>query len=94
MFPDPSIKPSFKRSKVNVQSVRARAEQSPDWKAIHAFVDFLESLKPNSFEVYYETERGPSGSREGYRVVHFPGEIQEKGHDTFQTWFCISASMS
>lgn len=89
-----NIKPSFKREKVSMDHVREALKKSPDWKSLQAFVEFLELLDPTKFAIFLEETQSSSRGQTGYRVVHFAEKVEEKWHDTFSTWFGVSAWMS
>jgi len=86
----PGQKPSFKRDKVSMEDVRKRLENSGA-----EFISFLEKLDPEKTAIFHEVENSSHSGREGFRVVHFIGAVEEKWHNAWgHTWYGLGAWMS
>jgi len=98
---DTGAAPKFERKKISIDEVKAELDKAISelgeydrWTiAFLSFMDFLCKLDWNKTEIYFEKESSGSGGRSGWRVVHFHEKIEEKWHDTFSTWFGLSAWM-
>lgn len=84
-------KPSFQRGRVTLDTVREKVGSSVSGLR---FIEFLESLDPTRYAIFHEKETHSGGGRQGYRVVHFNNQVEEKWHDIWgQTWYGLGAWM-
>jgi hypothetical protein len=57
--------------------------------------EFLDKLDWNKTAIFWEKDRRSHSGCEGYRIVHFINEVEEKWHNVWgHTWIGLSAWMS